>query len=91
VFNAKDFGTSGMTWKGVALEDCIFDDEDLEIQAGEGVAEIIHQAMITGSSSQFVGIADDDPVLVNGESFTVVNWKDDGTGVIEVFLKRVTA
>jgi hypothetical protein len=80
--------TDTVTWKGASVT-CIFDDEDIEVPQGEGVAQIVHQPMLTGPSSQFVGIADGDAVVANGTNYTVSEWKDDGTGVIEIFLKAV--
>ena len=72
----------GVTWNGVSVPDAIFDDESIEVQMGEGVAEIIEQPIITGKTKDFTGIDTDDPILVNGETFAVKNWKVDGTGVI---------
>lgn len=82
--------TGGCVWKGVQIDDVIFDDEDVEVTMGEGVAEIISQPMLTGKTTSFVGIDDGDAVTVKGEEFTVKNWKKDGTGVIEIFLARVS-
>lgn len=80
------FGQS-VTWKGVSVN-VIFDDEDVEVQLGEGVGHIVAQPMITGKTSDFPGIADGDAVVAGGQSFTVKNWKRDGTGMIEIFLER---
>ena len=89
IFSEDVFGnTGGVTWNGVLVKDAIFDDESIEAQMGEGVAEIIEQPMITGKAKDFIGIDTDDPILVNGETFAVKNWKVDGTGVIEIFLTR---
>jgi hypothetical protein len=89
IFSPNVFGeTDGVVWNGVTVKDAIFDDESIETQMGEGVAEIIEQPMITGKTDDFVGIDTDDPIQVNGETFVVQNWKVDGTGVIEIFLTR---
>lgn len=90
VFAASDFGEAcgTVTFRGDPVSGAIFDDEDVEIQTGEGVAEIAHQAMLTAPSSQFPDIAEDDPVTIRGKSFRVKFWKDDGTGVIEVYLVK---
>lgn len=90
VFASSDFGEAGgtVTWKGLPISGVIFDDEDLEIQLGEGIAEIGHRAILTGPSASFAGIADEDPVVVRGNAFKVKNWIDDGTGVIEIHLER---
>ena len=88
ILSPEVFGEDDVKWKGKAIDDIIFDDEDVEVQMGEGVAEIIQQPMLTGKTHDFIGIADDDKVTVNDEKFTIKNWKKDGTGVIEIFLER---
>lgn len=89
ILDVKTFGvTGGCVWKGVSIENVIFDDEDIEITMGEGVAEIIPQPMLTAKTSDFDGIAEGDAVQVSGETFKIRNWKKDGTGVIEIFLER---
>ena len=91
ILDVKTFGvTGGCVWNGVKIEHVIFDDEDVEVTMGEGVAEIIPQPTLTGKTSDFSGIADGDSVQVLGETFEVKNWKKDGTGVIEIFLVRNT-
>lgn len=89
IFSDDVFGnTGGVVWNGVTVEDAIFDDESIEAQMGEGVAEIIPQPRIMGKTADFDGIDTDDPVQVKGETFYVKNWVPDGTGVIEIFLTR---
>jgi len=89
ILSADIFGvTDGCVWAGVQVDDVIFDDEDVEVVMGEGVAEIIQQPMLTGKTVDFDGIAEDDSVLVGGETFTIKNWKKDGTGMIEIYLLR---
>jgi hypothetical protein len=93
VFSDDAFGeTAGsVRWRGVVIKGAIFDDEDIDVALGEGVGEIQHQAVLSGPSAQFPGIADGDPVIVRGRSFRVKNWKDDGTGVIDIWLEEVGA
>lgn len=90
IFGSSDFGelSGSVTWKGQVIESGIFDDEDVQIELGEGVGEIAHQASFTGASADFPGIADGDVVTVSGDNFTVKNWIDDGTGVITIMLER---
>ncbi len=90
VFSSDVFGEEdGITWNGVVIEDVIFDDEDIEVETGDGVAEIMSQPMLTGSTEDFAGIKRDDPIQIKGQQYTVRNWKNDGTGVIEIFLSKV--
>lgn len=90
LFASSDFGEAdgSITWNGVIITSGHFDDEDVEVQMGEGIAEIVNQPLYTGPSSQFPGIADNDTMIIRGETFKVKNWKDDATGVIEIFLER---
>lgn len=86
VTDSSVFGES-VTWKGNAVT-AIFDDEDIEVTLGEGVAQIIPHAMLTGQTSDFPGIATGDVVVARGVTYHVKNWKRDGTGEIEVFLEK---
>ena len=90
VFAASDFGEACGTvlFRGDPVTGAIFDDEDVEIQTGEGAAEIGHQCVLSGPSSQFPDIAENDPVTVRGVAYKVKFWMDDGTGVIEIHMVR---
>ena len=72
------FGES-VTWAGSTVT-VIFDDEDVEVQLGEGVAQIQNQPTMIGQTSDFSGIADGDAVVARGVTFKVKNWKRDGQG-----------
>jgi hypothetical protein len=91
-FAAREFGVAenSVTWRGAHVTG-IFEDKDVEVANGEGVATIIRQPMFTSSSSQFPGIADGDAFVVGATAYVVKNWKDDGTGVIEIYLERDSA
>lgn len=86
VTDSDVFGES-VTWRGVSVT-AIFDDEDIEVTLGEGVAQIQPQAMLTGQMSDFSGISDGDVVVARSVTYRVVNWKRDGAGQIEVFLEK---
>lgn len=91
ILDKNVFGeTNGCVWKGNAVTGVIFDDEDVEVFLGEGVPEIVPQPVLTAKTSDFVGIDTGDTVTVAGGSFTVKNWKKDGTGMIHIFLNRVS-
>ncbi len=81
------FGESA-TWRGNTVVG-IFDDEDIRVTLGEGVAQINPQAMFVGQASDFPGIADGDPMVIRGDAYTVKNWMRDGTGQIDVFVEKV--
>lgn len=87
VFDANDFGVEGgCVWAGTPIANVIFDNMDVEIALGEGTAEIVRQPMLTGKTSDFVGIATGDSILVGAVTYTVKNWMRDGTGQIEIYL-----
>lgn len=90
VFASSDFGEADGTvlFKGDPVKGAIFDDEDVEIQTGEGSAEIGHQCVLTAPSCEFPDIAENDPVTVRGVTYRVKFWMDDGTGVIEIHMVR---
>jgi hypothetical protein len=87
LFSTDEFGTTAV-WNGVSIPGVIFDDESIEATMGEGTVMILSQPKITGRSADFEGVALDDALLCNGETFTIKNWKPDGTGMIEIFLSR---
>ncbi len=91
LFASSDFGEAdgSATWKGVSVSG-IFDDDDVEVQMGEGVGEIIPQPTFIGNTADFPGIADGDLMVIRGETFKVKNWKSERDGVIEIFLERTT-
>lgn len=88
-FSARDFGVDEgtVTWRGAHVTG-VFDDKDVEVPNGEGVATIIPQPTFTSSSAQFAAIAEYDPMVVGGVDYIVRNWKHDGTGVIEIYLEK---
>lgn len=88
-FASSDFGEANAVYGGNTVKG-IFDDEDVEVQMGEGVAEIIPQPMFTATASDFSSIAREQTLEVAGETFLIKNWKRDGTGLIEIFLKRTS-
>jgi hypothetical protein len=91
ILSPNDFGEeNGIVWAGVTVTNVIFDDEDIEVETGEGVAEIMRQPIIIGASADFPNIAMGDSITIGAQTMTVRNWKDDGTGQIEIFLDRST-
>ncbi len=87
VFASSEFGEADASYGGVTVMG-IFDDEDIEVETGEGVTQIIPQPMFTGRTVDFSGIARDQTMTVRNETFRIKNWKVDGVGMIEIFLER---
>jgi len=67
----------------------IFDDEDIEVDAGDGSVMLQASAKFTCASGDVTGIAEDDAFTIASVSYTVAYVKDDGTGVVEIFLEVV--
>ena len=89
ILASSDFGEASgtVTWRGLPIAVGVFDDEDVEVELGEGVREIVHQAKFPGRSADFPGISDGDQMVIRARTFTVKHWSDDGTGMIEIFLE----
>jgi hypothetical protein len=65
----------------------ILDDEDLELEMGDGRRVLQASAKFTCASSDVTGVAEGDALTVGGSDYTVAYSKDDGTGVIELYLE----
>ena len=87
IFGTADFGEI-VTLNGVQITGH-FDDEDIEASMGEGPTQIVPQPKFTCKAS-LVPDLDEDQTLVreNSATFTVKNWKNDGVGVIIIYLER---
>lgn len=91
IFASSDFGeaNNSVTLAGVVIPNGIFDDEDIDVSMGEGVAQIVPQPMFTCATAHLTGIAGDQIMIIRGATFKVQNWKNDGTGMTEIYLERV--
>ena len=91
ILASSDFGeaSGSVTLAGVVIPNGIFDDEDIDVGMGEGVAQIVPQPIFTCASAHAVNIAENQIMVIQGTSFRVKNWKNDGTGMIEIYLERV--
>lgn len=91
LFASSDFGeASGAIRNGDTANPIpgIFDDEDVESQNGEGMVILIPQSMFTCASSKVPDPDEGDTFLIRSVEYTLKFWKDDGAGVIELFLER---
>ncbi len=92
VFYTGDFsivGTYTPSGGSPASVNGIFDDEDLEVDAGDGSLVLQRSAKFTCSSGDVTGIAEGDAFTIAAVSYTVAYFKDDGTGVVEIYLEVV--
>lgn len=87
IFSDGDFGEV-VTLNGVEVVGH-FDDEDIEASLGEGPTQIVPQPKFTCRSSLVTDLDEDQVVMRGAERFTVKNWKNDGVGVIIIYLARV--
>lgn len=65
----------------------IFDNGDVEVTSGEGVAKIVRECSFTGRSVDFPNIAEGETVTIGSASYTIRSWIDDGTGEIEIIME----
>lgn len=66
----------------------IFDDEDVEQTLGEGMTVIAPQACFTCASSQVPDLVKGDIFTIRGDDYTVEFWKDDKTGMVDIFFEK---
>jgi hypothetical protein len=87
IFGTDDFGEV-VVLDGVQITGH-FDDEDIEANMGEGPTQIVPQPKFTCPSSAVPDL-EEDQVLVRASSrnYLVKNWKNDGVGVIIIYLER---
>lgn len=92
ILASSDFGEAenSVTLAGVVIPNGIFDDEDIDVAMGEGVAQIVPQPMFTCATAHVPNIAEFQVMVIRGQTFEVQNWKRDGTGITEIYLRRVT-
>jgi hypothetical protein len=92
VFDTVDFSVVGTyTPDGGSATSIngIFDDEDLEVDVGEGSLILQRSAKFTCASGDVIGIAEGDALTVASVDYIITYFKDDGTGVTETYLEVV--
>ena len=87
IFSTGDFGET-VTLNGSQVVGH-FDDEDIEANMGEGPTQIVPQPKFTCPSSKVPALSEDQTLWRGTEQFRVKNWKNDGVGVIIIYLERV--
>ena len=92
LFASSDFGEADGTifrasdpTTGIAG---IFDDEDIEVQNGEGNTVIAHQATLACASSKVPDLVEGEIFTIRGQEMKLKVWKNDGTGVVELFFQN---
>lgn len=87
IFNSKHFGEDAVVINGVSVPGAIFDNRDIEVQTGEGFGQIVPQPMVTCRASVLSPLASGQIVVARGQSYRLKNWKDDGVGIVEIYLE----
>lgn len=87
IFNSAEFGDATVVINGVSAPGSIFDSGDIEVQTGEGFGQIVPQPKITCATSVILPLSNGQIVTASGRTYKVKNWKDDGTGVTEIYLE----
>jgi hypothetical protein len=67
----------------------VFDVEDTEAQMADGTIRIIPQCIFTGRSEDFPNITEGEAVVIDGVSYAIRSWMDDGTGMIDIHMEKV--
>lgn len=67
----------------------VFDIEDVEAQMSDGTIRILPQCVFTGRSEDFPSITEGETVVIDGLSYTIRSWLDDGTGMIDIHMEKV--
>lgn len=87
IFNSSEFGDVTVVINGVSAPGSIFDSGDIEVQTGEGFGQIVPQPKVTCKSAVLLPLKSGQVVSAAGKSYRIKNWKDDGTGITEVYLE----
>lgn len=87
IFNSSEFGEASVVINGRDVPGAIFDYGDIEVQTGEGFGQIVPQPKITCDTSKILPLVHGQVVSACGKTYRVKNWKDDGTGVTEIYLE----
>jgi hypothetical protein len=66
----------------------VFDDEDVEVDQNDS-RFIQRSAKFTCASASVTGLVKGDAFTINAVSYTVAFFKDDGTGVVEIYMELV--
>ena len=74
---------------GVEVKQAFFDDEDIEVPGIDGVMRLAHAAYVTAPASCLPVLSQGQAAVVRGVKYTVQYWKNDGNGVIVVYLEKV--
>lgn len=92
IFAVADFSVAATYTKAdtsTSTVNGIFDDEDLEVDAGDGSVVLQRSAKFTCASADVSGVVEDEGMTIGGKEYTISYVKNDGTGTIELFLQYV--
>ncbi len=87
MLSVADFALSATWTEGGKDIDGIFDDEDVEVDRGDGLRHIHRTAHFRTQSSH--GVSDGDTLTIESVAYTVAFQQDNGTGLVELYLEKV--
>jgi hypothetical protein len=88
LFKPSDFGVEqGSAIYGGNPVIGIFDNGDVEVQAGEGPVAIVRECAFTGRSADFSNIAEGDFLTIDDVVYIISEWQDDGECEIQIRLE----
>ena len=86
ILSVDEFAVSS-TFNGAAVSG-VFDNETIPVETGGYVSVHQEQPRFTCRTSDIVGIAEGQAVVISGVTYVVKAWVHDGTGVTVVQLEK---
>lgn len=86
MLSTADFAVHATWAEGFTTIGGIYDDDEVEIDRGDGQAHLIRATRFMTKSSY--GVPDGDTLTISGTQYTVAWQRDDGTGLVTLFLEK---
>ena len=86
LLNSADFADSVVWAQGNKNIDGVFDDDEIEVDTGNGNTHLQRIARIVTKTSH--AVADGDHITHDGTRYKVEWQQDDGTGMVTLYLQK---
>lgn len=86
ILSVADFAITATWLERQSTIDGIFDDNEVEVDRGDGQMHLIHATRFKTKSDH--GVADGDTLTINSRIFTVAFQQDDGHGLVTLYLEK---
>lgn len=86
ILSVADFAITATWLERQTTIDGIFDDNEIEVDRGDGQMHLIRATRFKTKSSH--GVADGETLTVNSQTYTVAFQQDDGQGVTVLYLEK---